>query len=104
MSAQHTPGPLRPPKGWTVEGACDLLLLVGYEIDPAAVADMPVPDLLAAEKWAAKTHLRASDNPVRVPPRPAWLPEPWRGPDDGLWGPGPTKVDRAAIAAARGEA
>ena len=33
-----------------------------------------------AEKWAVATHLRASDNDVDVPQRPAFLPEPWRGP------------------------
>lgn len=32
------------------------------------------PDaFLEAEHWAAKTHLRASDNPVVVPPKPVFL-------------------------------
>ena len=31
-------------------------------------------ELYAVHWWAYKTHLRASDNVVRVPPRPEWLP------------------------------
>ncbi len=31
-----------------------------------------------AETWAAKVHLRASDNIVRVPTRPRFLPMPRR--------------------------
>lgn len=89
--------PRKPPKGWTPEGACDVLLLVGYELDASALSVLSVQQLLEAEHWAAKTHLRASDNPVRVPPRPTWLPEPWRGGGGGLWGDAPTKVDGAAI-------
>lgn len=40
-----------------------------------------------AEKWAAKVHLRASDNPVMVPPKPEFLEKypPLSRSDDGMW-------------------
>lgn len=37
-----------------------------------------------AHLWAWKTHLRASDNPVRVPARPDFLPPEGRGRPRGL--------------------
>lgn len=84
-------------KGRPIEGVCILAGLVGYEIDASNAAALTVEQLRELEVWAERTHLRASDNPVRVPPRPTWLPAPWQGPADH-WGRGPTPVDCQAIA------
>lgn len=51
----------------------DLLLLVGVKVDASDVAEWTVHQQNLASDWAAKTHLRASDNPVRVPPMPEFL-------------------------------
>jgi hypothetical protein len=82
--------------GRTTEGVVDLASLVGYEICHAEA--LTPAQLLELEVWAERTHLRASDNVVRVPPRPTWLPDPWQGAAD-QWGRGPTKVDCQAGAA-----
>lgn len=91
-------------KGRKPEGVCILASLVGYAIDPDYFGLLSPEQQRELEVWAERTHLRASDNPVRVPPRPTWLPgEPWQGPDAGgdndiFGGPSPTPVDCAAIA------
>ena len=48
----------------------DLLLLVGIKVTFAAIRQWKPAQIEAAEEWAAAMHLRASDNIVRVPPRP----------------------------------
>ena len=50
-----------------------ILSLVCIEIEPGILDTWSPEDRELAEIWALKTHLRASDNPVRVPPRPAIL-------------------------------
>jgi hypothetical protein len=109
MSAQHKPGPKHPIyKGRSVEGICVLAVLVGYDVPSDEARLLTLAQLRELEVWAERTHLRASDNPVRVPPRPAWLPpKPWAGPevgDDVFGGASPTPVDCAAIAKATGGA
>lgn len=51
----------------------DLLLLVCYVVPKKVIKAWTPEQRKLAETWAAKTHLRASDNPVRVPPRPSFL-------------------------------
>lgn len=93
-------------KGRKPEGVCILASLVGYEVNVDDFAKLSAEQQRELEVWAERTHLRASDNPVRVPPKPAWLPpDAWAGPsagpenDDIFGGPTPTPVDCAAIAA-----
>ena len=61
----------------------DILSLVGYEVSAQAVAAWPFRKQIDALVWAGRTHLRASDNIVRVPARPDWMGEPWKGPKMG---------------------
>jgi hypothetical protein len=49
----------------------DMLSLVGRKLSRSAFRQWTSKQRAAAEKWAAATHLRASDNPVHVPPMPA---------------------------------
>jgi hypothetical protein len=52
----------------------DLLLLVGIKVKLVEMReDWSGPDVEAAEKWAGAVYLRASDNNVRIPPRPQIL-------------------------------
>lgn len=69
----------------------DLLALVGYEASPELVRSWPLDRRVEAEVYATNVHLRASDNILRRCPRPAWMPEPWQGQNEGegLFG-GPT--------------
>lgn len=103
-AAQRVLGRIKHPiyKGRSVEGVCLLASLVGYDVPVDSANLLTDEQLRELEVWAERTHLRASDNPVRVPPRPSWLPnQPWKGPED-TWGNGPTPVDCAAIAKAAG--
>lgn len=61
----------------------DVLSLVGYEVTSEVVASWPLRKRVDAEVWAICVHARASDNPSPVPPRPEWMPEPWKGPEQG---------------------
>jgi hypothetical protein len=74
------------------QGLCDLLSLVGYFVAPIVVAGWPFRKRIDAAVWAYQSHLRASDNHVKVPPRPAWMPPPGNGPQqgDGIWASSPT--------------
>ena len=65
----------------------DLLALIGYSASLRTIARWPVAKRVEAEVYAVRVHLRASDNPVRVPPRPAWMPDPWKGRKQGrgIW-------------------
>nr|WP_316642853.1 hypothetical protein [uncultured Roseateles sp.] len=59
-----------------------MLLCVGIDADLATVASWSSADAEAAAEWAAATHFSASDNDdVVVPPRPSFLPQPWKGPE-----------------------
>jgi hypothetical protein len=51
----------------------DMLLLVCYEVPQAVIDGWSNEWCWQAEKWAGRTHLRASDNYVRVPPLPTFL-------------------------------
>lgn len=86
-------------EGRTLEGLLTLARLVGYAIEEAdAQQHLTAEQLRDLEVWAERTHLRASDNNVRQPPRPAWLTQaPWKGPDDE-WGATETPVDCSSIA------
>lgn len=72
----------------------DLLLLVGWTAEPATIAAWPLVKRVEAEAYAVREYLRASDNIVRVPPRPRWMGEPWQGrrslADGIVHGPEPT--------------
>lgn len=58
----------------------DLLSLVGWTAELVVIAGWPMLKRVEAEVYAARSYLRASDNIVRVPPRPRWMGEPWKGP------------------------
>jgi hypothetical protein len=77
------------------ETLSDILALVGYDASPEEIHEWPLDRRVEAEVWAARVHLRASDNPIRVPPRPEWMPAPWLGPSRGkgiFGGPAPTPL------------
>ena len=61
----------------------DMLLQVGIDAKPETVSGWSMEHRCAAELWATRVYLSASDNPVRVPPRPRFLPAPWCGPESG---------------------
>jgi len=50
-----------------------LLLLVGYSVAVNELRSRTPRERAHAELYAQRAHLRASDNIVRLPPRPAWL-------------------------------
>lgn len=52
----------------------DLLLLIDEEVPFRWLKQRTLAERIALERWAAKMHARASDHPVRVPPRPKCLP------------------------------
>lgn len=58
----------------------DLLVLIGYEVDTNDVGKLTLRRKVDLAVYALTTHARASDNPIRVPPRPCGLPDPWCGP------------------------
>lgn len=59
----------------------DLLVLIGYEVSIAVVAEWDLRKRVEAEVYALNVHLRASDNPIQAHPKLTWLPEPWGGAD-----------------------
>lgn len=93
-------------EGRTAEGVGMLGELVGYSATPAVIESWSTEKRAEFEMYCERVHLKASDNPVRVPPRPAWLPEPWKGPtrDTGefsgdLWGAGGTVIEADGLTA-----
>jgi hypothetical protein len=54
----------------------DILLLVGVQVPPEQVARWSDGQRLDAERWASAVHLDASDNTVKVPPKPEFLQFP----------------------------
>lgn len=71
----------------------DILGLVGFDASEEVIEGWTLRQRVEAEVYAAREHASASDNPVQRHPRPAWLPEPWRGPDGELT---PVGIARAA--------
>jgi hypothetical protein len=61
------------------KGTRDLLGLVGYDVSAEVVATWSMREHVEAIVYALNVHARASDNPLRKHPRPAWLPQPWQG-------------------------
>jgi hypothetical protein len=57
----------------TVRVTRDLLMLVGLEVPLTHILRWTAKQREQAEEWASKSHLRASDNIVRVPVKPAFL-------------------------------
>ena len=53
----------------------NLLLLVSVHVTLRTIRKWTPAQVEAAEKWAAACHLRASDNVVRIPPKPGFLPD-----------------------------
>jgi hypothetical protein len=82
--------------GQVIGTVVDLLALIGYAATNDQVACWDLRRRVEAVVYASTVHARASDNPVRRHPRPAWLPaRAWRGPNvgDGVWaGPGGTPI------------
>lgn len=71
----------------------NLLELVGWTAKPAEIEKWPPYRRVEAAVYAWRVHLRAGDNPIPVPPRPSWFPEPWRGPSrDPVLNPSPTPL------------
>jgi hypothetical protein len=66
-------------KRWDVNGECSIdqlaaaVYLLGYFPSRAGIEALTQPERRAIEKWCHKSHLRASDNPVRLGPRPPLL-------------------------------
>jgi len=54
-------------------GLSDLLSLVSVVYSPRSISRWSIPMRRRAQRWAWATHLRASDNPVRVPKRPDFV-------------------------------
>lgn len=52
---------------------CDLLALAGVTVPWQQIMDWTLTQRREAQHWAIATHLSASDNPVDVPARPAFL-------------------------------
>lgn len=69
----------------SVRSLQDILLLVDEYVTLRVLRTWTPRQRRAALVWAGKTHLRASDNPVRVPPKPRCLrgakrtPRRWGG-------------------------
>lgn len=53
----------------------DMLALVDVRVTVRELERRTATERYAAEQWAGLQHLRASDNRVRVPRKPAWLPK-----------------------------
>lgn len=51
----------------------DIIGLVGYDVPLVVLTSWPDDLINQAEKWAVKSHLKASDNNVRVPKFPMFL-------------------------------
>ena len=79
----------------TNDGISSLGLCIGYDASADVVATWDAAKREEFEIYAERVTLKASDNPVQVPPRPSWLPEPWQGAMDE-WGKGPTIITAAA--------
>ena len=78
-----------------------ILSLVGFTASEEEIKAWPLFRRIEAEAYALCVHLRAGDNPTRVPVRPAWFPEPWKGnsgdevDDDLFYGLAPTHLPPA---------
>lgn len=70
---------LDPKAKLTPELVTDALSLVGVLADWETVATWTDLERLMAYDWAIRTHLHASDVPVRVRPRPSFVRPEWGG-------------------------
>jgi len=82
--------------GQIIERIQGVLGLIGYDASVEEIANWPLQKRVEAVIYGGNVHARASDNPIQRHPKPAWLPDPWRGPDvgEGVFrqSPGPTPV------------
>lgn len=84
VQALGAPQEVTPAVAWLRDDECISLMLmcVGIDASRDTVASWSATDAKAAAEWAAATHFSASDNDdVVVPPRPSFLPQPWKGPE-----------------------
>jgi hypothetical protein len=51
----------------------DVLLMVNVDLPRELLCRWNVMERAIAEDWAVRLHLRASDNIIRVPPKPAFV-------------------------------
>lgn len=63
------------PADLSAEVVSDMLSLVGVAIDEMFVRPWTELERLLAYDWAIRVHLRASDNIVRIRPRPSFIPK-----------------------------
>lgn len=81
--------------GKLIQAIQDVLGLIGYEVSVEAVADWDAQKRVEAHAYAYNVHARAGDNPLPRHPKLPWLPEPWKGPEQELFGmkrAGPTSL------------
>ena len=71
---ERTAGLERAREELALDDLRDILLLVDEEVSLAWLKRRSKAERAELLRWAGKVHARASDNPVRVPPRPACLP------------------------------
>ena len=57
-----------------------ILSLVSVRAEPDTVKGWTQHERVLAYDWAYRIHLRASDNPVRLRPRPTFIPVDWGTP------------------------
>jgi hypothetical protein len=70
--------------GQVIQMVRDLLGLVGFDATPEAIAEWDARKRVEAHVFAAYEHSRASDNPIPIHPKLAWLPAPWAGSGKGV--------------------
>lgn len=69
--------------GLDAETTRDIFELVGYTASVETIASWTLFKRVEAEVYCSSVHMRASDNPTPVPPRPEWMGEPWKGKHSG---------------------
>lgn len=82
----------------TPETVRAILSLVGFIASEDEIKAWPLFRRIEAEAYALCVHLRAGDNPTRVPVKPVWFPKAWQGRAQGVGvgrGPTPTKLPPA---------
>lgn len=58
----------------------DILTLVGLAVTLKEIKSWSNEKRLKIEKWAGACHLRASDNIIRIPPKPRFKSKPFKYP------------------------
>jgi hypothetical protein len=66
-------GKLRPRGPLTINAISDTLLLIGEDTTDEVIRTWNAKQRLQVYDWAIRTHLRASDNIIAVPSKPACL-------------------------------